>query len=363
MGDWLGDLSAEWLAVIDPRIWIGVIEAADDLGVATVLGRFIGRRTGLLGANSPRSDVMGVGLALGLSVLVAVWALVLSSGRSAFTPVAISYLLCIGLALARPAGADPSRREPNVASRGAEDSTVRRWLVISMGSIIFIAVAAILYGSTMVLMQRENGVQPVEFFDEAFYSVLARDLGWQTGVGGCASPPLRIASLPGTPDQTWYHWGELWLASAAGIRLFGAAPIDARHFVVMPVAAACGGDADRNPRPRPCSDLRSICLRASACSPASSLRRSRRWTARVHASWAVGMVFGITLYGSGRGHGRPLGLYSGRRPRRGKATGVWAAWRASSPRGLCSCCPPISSSLSSQWSVAVAIRRCVSGWR
>ena len=68
--------------------------------------------------------------------------------------------------------------------------------------------------------------------DTAYYSILGRDLA-QTGTETIYSP-AGFAQIDGLPDQTWYHWGEAWLAAAA-ISIFGAAPLDARHFIVLPL--------------------------------------------------------------------------------------------------------------------------------
>ncbi len=92
-------------------------------------------------------------------------------------------------------------------------------------------VVALLYGSTLVLSPRD-GVQPVEFTDEAFYSNLGAELA-RTGTESIY-PPSGFSEIEGLPAQTWYHWGEMWL-EAAVITVFGAAPLDARHFVVLPV--------------------------------------------------------------------------------------------------------------------------------
>ena len=67
----------------------------------------------------------------------------------------------------------------------------------------------------------------------------ARDLA-KTGTETIYSPS-GFDQIDGLPAQTWYHWGELWLAAAA-ISIFGMAPLDARHFVVLPLPAAGGRD-------------------------------------------------------------------------------------------------------------------------
>ena len=76
---------------------------------------------------------------------------------------------------------------------------------------------ALLYGSTIVQSPRD-GVQPLEFNDTAYYSVLGADLA-KTGTEAIHTPS-GFAIIEGLPTQTWYHWGELWLASAV-ITVFG----------------------------------------------------------------------------------------------------------------------------------------------
>ena len=49
-----------------------------------------------------------------------------------------------------------------------------------------------------------------------------------------SSRHLASPSSPDSQPQSWYHWGELWLASAV-ITIFGDAPLAARYFVVLPV--------------------------------------------------------------------------------------------------------------------------------
>ena len=236
-----------------------------------------------------------IGLAVGLSVLVALWAAIASGGRSAFTPVAMSFLICIGLALVRTS--KRSRGSPDSAEIADPTDEVvpterrRQVLVVAM-SIAFIVGATVLYGSTMALMARD-GLQPIEFFDEAFYSILGRDIG-RTGVEFVS--PSGFDVLPNTPPQAWYHWGEMWL-TAGVIKLFSAAPIDARHFVVLPVlllamVSTTGSVVRALGRS---NSTGAYLVGAAAClflAPVPIIGGP------VHTQWAVGMVFGITLYGS-----------------------------------------------------------------
>ena len=56
---------------------------------------------------------------------------------------------------------------------------------------------------------RATASQPLEFMDEAYYSVLGADVA-RTGTESLYSPS-GFTDIPGLPSQTWYHWGEAWL--------------------------------------------------------------------------------------------------------------------------------------------------------
>ena len=104
-------------------------------------------------------------------------------------------------------------------------------VVAILGGAVFIVAVALLYGSTFVQRPRD-GVQPLEFNDTAYYSVLGADLA-KTGTEAIYTPS-GFAVIEGLPTQTWYHWGELWLAAAV-ITIFGTPALDARHLVVLPI--------------------------------------------------------------------------------------------------------------------------------
>ena len=286
--DWVGAFLGEVpRAATDPRIWIGVVQATALFLVATVVGRLVGRRVGLLSTEATETVATGVGLAFGLTILATIWATAASLGQSAFTPVAISFLVTIAMAVL------PRSKGESRATPGPEGRRWSRRLIVCGGCVVFIAVAALVYGSTMALMARD-GVQPIEFFDEAFYSVLARDLA-TTGREWLFSPS-GFAVLPDTPLQTWYHWGELWLAAAV-IAVFGGSPVDVRHFVVLPVIllAACAMSgavvqAFAESRSRSAYLVGFLCCLFLAPIPLLS--------GPLHASWAVGLLFGVTVYGS-----------------------------------------------------------------
>jgi hypothetical protein len=161
-----------------------------------------------------------------------------------------------------------------------------------LGCVAFIVLFALLYGSTMSASPR-NGVQPVEFADEAFYAVLSRDLS-RTGTETAYSTS-GFAEIVGVPAQTWYHWGELWLTAAA-IRIFGADPLAARNLIVLPVlllaAAALSGTIVRRLAGTP--SRKAFVWGFVACVLLSS---TPLVVGPYFSYWGRGMAFGITLYG------------------------------------------------------------------
>ncbi|HEY8637389.1 MAG TPA: hypothetical protein VIL81_09015, partial [Candidatus Limnocylindrales bacterium] len=257
------------------------------------------RFVGLLERDAPAGETLGVGLAAGLLVLAAWWAAVASGGRSSFTPVAFGFALAVGLALARrrrtEAAESPSAESLKVAREAPARSKRRTdWVVACVGGAIFVIAVALLYGSTLVQSPRD-GVQPLEVMDEAYYSILGADLA-KTGTETIYSTS-GFTDIPGLPAQTWYHWGEAWLAAAA-ITVFGATPLDARHFMVLPIlllaAAAMTGTLVR--RVTGSASRGAFLFGSLACLFLAPVP----FIAGPHfSSWAVGLTFGITLYGLG----------------------------------------------------------------
>ena len=250
----------------------------------------------------------------GLLVLAAWWAAIGSGGRSSFTPVAIGFAIAIGLAVVRRwrrrgrrsrvrTSPRPSSRRSTVDAADARDRTAADDLVLAvLGGAVFVVAVALLYGSTLTLSPRD-GVQPIEFSDEAYYSVLGADLA-ETGTETIYSPS-GFDRIDGLPTQTWYHWGELWLAAAV-ITIFGMAPLDARHFVVLPIlllaAAALTGTVVR--RMTGSTSRGAFLFGFLAClflAPVPLIRA-------VLQCVDVGLIFGITSYGAGgrRGPARPV---------------------------------------------------------
>jgi hypothetical protein len=226
------------ITLADGSVWLSIGQGLLFGGACLVFGVLVARWVGLLESDAPAGETLGVGLASGLLVLAAGWAAIASGGRSSFTPVAIGFAIALGLAGVRRwrSGADAE-----VAAEAADAIDVaaprppsgrRLDLIVAVaGGALFVVAVALLYGATMGPSPR-NGVQPLEFMDEAYYSVLGADLA-TTGTESLYSPS-GFTEIEGLPTQTWYHWGEAWLGAAA-ITVFGAAPLDARHLIVLPL--------------------------------------------------------------------------------------------------------------------------------
>jgi hypothetical protein len=283
----------------DGSVWLSIGQGLLFGAVCLLLGVGLARFVGLLEPDAPAGETLGVGLASGLLVLAAGWAAIASGGRSSFTPVAVGFAIAIGLAIVRRWRSSEKRAPMATESSGAVEvaaptaSRRRRNLILAVaGGGVFVVAVALLYGSTLVQSPRD-GVQPLEVMDEAYYSILGADLartGTETGFS-----PSGFSALDGLPPQIWYHWGEMWL-EAAVITVFAAAPLDARHFVVLPLmvlaAAALTGTLVR--RMTGTSSGGAFLFGFLACLFLAPVP----FIAGPHfSSWAVGLIFGITLYG------------------------------------------------------------------
>ena len=237
---------------------------------------WVARFVGLLGADAPAGEILGVGLASGLLVLTSWWAAIVSGGRSSFTPVAVGFALAIGLAAVRRWRRAPDVEPDAAAADDVDDAApepsqpgrFRHLAVAVLGGAVFVTAVALLYGATMAQSPRD-GVQPLEFMDEAYYAVLGADLA-KTGTESLYSPS-GFTDIHGLPTQTWYHWGEAWLGADRDLApRHGAARCPPLH---RPAAApARGGGPDRHARP---ADDRIDVARRSSCSgspPACSSR-------------------------------------------------------------------------------------------
>jgi hypothetical protein len=293
--DWVPDFWSNLLAaLVDGRVWWAMIAALLIGGIALAVGMWAARTVGLVDAQSPVAETIGVGLALGLLVLVSWWAAIRSGGRSAFTPVAITFAIAIAAGWRHratsvhrrlePAGDNPRTTPPAVGS----NRHLAQGIAVSA---IFVLAVGLIFGATMAPSPRD-GLQPVEFMDEAFYSVLGRDVA-ATGVESIYTPS-GFDQLPGLPAQTWYHWGEIWLAAGA-ISAFGVDPLFARHYIALPlillVAAALTGSLVRT--------LTGTRSRAALLfgAGASLFLAPLPLPLTFFGGWARGLLFGVSMYG------------------------------------------------------------------
>ena len=318
---WLQALAAEFpITMADATVWLSIGQGLLVGGVCLLFGIWVARLVRLLPSDAPAGETLGVGLASGLLVLAAWWAAIASGGRSSFTPVAVGFAISIALAVIRrwrpAADAEVVAVESSgviaAGIPGARSGPGKDLILAVIGGTVFIIAVALLYGSTMAPSPRD-GVQPLEFMDEAYYSVLGADLA-KTGTETTYSPS-GFVQIPGLPPQTWYHWGEVWLASAV-IMIFGTGPLDARHLIVLPqlllAAAALTGTLVR--RMTGSTSRGAYLFGFLACiflAPVPVIQAGH------FSSWAVGMIFGITMYGLAA-VGVLLAMYSlvvlGRRP-------------------------------------------------
>jgi hypothetical protein len=292
-------LTAEFLITVTTSdVWLSIGLGLLFGSACWALGTWLARTVGLLRANAPAGETLAVGLAVGLMVLAAWWAAIWSGGRSSFTPVAVGFALAVVLALVARSprsSARPGKRASDEAEKHTSAARARASRPVTLlAAGAFVVTIGLLYGSTMAPSPRD-GVQPFEFSDEAFYAVLGRDLatsGTETNLSASG-----FTDLTDVPVQTWYHWAELWLASAI-ITVFGTAPVAARYFVVLPLvllaAAALTGTIVR--RLAGTNSRRAYVFGVAVClflAPVPLIEGP------FFASWAVGMVFGITVYGLG----------------------------------------------------------------
>ena len=87
------------ITLADGSVWLSIGQGLLFGAVCLLFGIWIARFVGLLSADAPAGETLGVGLASGLLVVAAWWAAVASGGRSSFTPVAVGFAIAIGLAV------------------------------------------------------------------------------------------------------------------------------------------------------------------------------------------------------------------------------------------------------------------------
>ena len=276
MTDLASDLAA---AIGDGRVWLALAVAGVAVVLLVLLGVPIARRVGLLPsvAEGDLADTFSVGLSVGLVAFGAVWAAIASGGRSVFVPVAVL--------LAAAVVVGPGR--PSVRLR------LDRRSLRGVAAVAAVLVALGLLYATTIAPSPRDGLQPIEFFDVGYYSVLGADLA-DTGIETIYSP-AGFEALEGLPEQTWYHWGELWLAAAA-IDLSGVSALHARHLVVLPIlllaAATLVGTLVRRLVSPTSTELYVHGAAAMLFLAPIPLSNELHF-----GGWARGLVFGITQYG------------------------------------------------------------------
>jgi hypothetical protein len=275
------------------EVWIAIGLAILAAGVFLVVGSWVYRRMDLFPEDATLVERAGIALSLGSMILVGWYAALSSGGRSSFTPVAIAFAAVVVLAAVRRRTLPATSLAPDSAAAIAGGSMERRRAIgLGLFAVIFLVVTALLYGSTMATRSTEAGT-PVEFMDTAFYSVLGRDLG-ANGLENSHSPSGIGLTKEASP-QIWYHWGEMWLAAAA-IELGGTGPVDARHFIALPLLllAAAMSTGSLVMRLTGGRSWRPFAFGVAAC---VTLAPVPVVASTYFSYWATGLLFGITHYG------------------------------------------------------------------
>jgi hypothetical protein len=277
-------------AMADPSVWLAIGVSLVATALVFAPGYVLARGVGLLDTDGQESEILGVSLAVGLLVWCVLWAAVASGARSAFTPAALAIGASVIVAFRSTRPLHPllarTRSRRGVRIRFPLGATT------TLGAGALLIVLALTYASTMTPSPRA-GIQPLEYTDEAYYALLGAELA-RSGTESIVS--TSAIETPGMPSQTWYHWGEMWLAAAV-ISTTGLDPIPARHLVVLPiilltVALLTGCLTRRLNHTR----SRAALLFAMAC---ACLLAPIPLPAGFFAYWARGNIFGVTMYGLG----------------------------------------------------------------
>jgi hypothetical protein len=272
------------------EVWIAISLAVLATALFTLVGSWVYRRMDLFPRDATVVERTGISLSLGSMILISWYAALASGGGSSFTPVAISFAVIVGLAAIRRRRPQPRDRDPVSATSSPDER--KRVIGIAIFAVAFLAITALLYGSTMATRATDDGT-PVEFMDTAFYSVLGRDIGIN-GVENSHSPSGIGLTAEASP-QIWYHWGEMWLAAAA-IELTDTGAVDARHFIALPILllAAAMSTGSLVMRLSGGRSWRPFAFGVAVC---VALAPVPIVTVPYFAYWATGLLFGITHYG------------------------------------------------------------------
>jgi hypothetical protein len=201
--------------ISDPGVWWSWVILTALTLLAAGVGAVIGRRVGLIREDASPSEALGLALGIGLLACAVTYATVRSGGTTVYLPAFVGLLAAIAF------GRGQVRSEGGLGRYAAP-----------LAAVLLSAVAvSILYGITIAPSAR-NGMQPVEFMDEAFYAALGAEI--RASGSETIQALAGLGEIPGLPPRSWYHWGELWLAAAV-LEVPGMTPMHARHAVVLPL--------------------------------------------------------------------------------------------------------------------------------
>ena len=295
--EWLQALAAELaITLADGTVWLSIGQGLLFGALCLLFGVGVARFVGLLDADAPAGETIGVGLTSGLLVLASWWAAIVSGGRSSFTPVAVAFAVAIGLAAlhrwrpaqdeAPPADAahEPASSDPLGAATSSWLSPVGR----SSSSRWHSCTARPSCRARVTASSRWRSWTPPTTPSSG---VTWRRPARRRSTRRRASTSSRVS--PPRPGTTGARPG--WPPRRSAI--FGVAPLDARHLIVLPLvvlaAASMTGTLVR--RLTGASSTGALHLGL----PRLSLPRPdpARRGAALQLVRAVGLAFGITLYG------------------------------------------------------------------
>src|SRR5215213_10111206 len=131
-------------SVADPS-FLRALVSAIVVGVLLFLGgQVIARRTGVLVPDASDGERVGLGLACGLIIAAAGIALLASGGRSAYTPVAIAFVLAIAVPVRRSRLSTADDRAAQTRLRpyvpGASSVVVAVGLLVSLSVLLAVTI-------------------------------------------------------------------------------------------------------------------------------------------------------------------------------------------------------------------------------